>query len=170
MRIHDRLANDNTCSVNVMKILFATDGSRFSDVVLRMIIARPWPPDTEVRALSVVHPLPFVPDPTFIGIGLHYQSLEQEQKRAARAIAVAARELGARAAHLRFTSGTADGAPARQIVDEAKRWGADLIAIGSRGHGVAAGLVLGSITNAVVLHAHCSVEVVREHAAGAEEV
>jgi nucleotide-binding universal stress UspA family protein len=142
-----------------MKILLATDGSRFSSAAVHEVVS--WPADTEVRVVSVIHALPFVPEPTLTGVGLHYYSLDQEQKRAAHAIAAATRELADRAPHLRVTSGTVEGAPARHIVDEARRWGADLIVIGSHGHGAPARLVLGSVSHAVVLHAPCSVEVVR---------
>jgi hypothetical protein len=36
-----------------MKLLIAIDGSDFSQAALRSVIARPWPPDTEVKVLHV---------------------------------------------------------------------------------------------------------------------
>jgi nucleotide-binding universal stress UspA family protein len=52
--------------------------------------------------------------------------------------------------------------PASQvIVDEAERWGADLIVMGSRGLGAWNRLLLGSVSSVVVHHAKCSVEIVR---------
>ncbi len=53
------------------------------------------------------------------------------------------------------------GRPASALVDEAKRWEADLIVIGSRGHGPLESLLLGSVSAEVVDHAPCPVLVVR---------
>jgi nucleotide-binding universal stress UspA family protein len=53
------------------------------------------------------------------------------------------------------------GAPQRAIVERARDWGADLIVVGSHGYGFWSRALLGSISNAVVNHAPCSVLVVR---------
>jgi nucleotide-binding universal stress UspA family protein len=51
--------------------------------------------------------------------------------------------------------------PAKIILDEADQWDPDLIVVGSHGrHGVGR-FLLGSVSEAVAMHAHCSVEVVR---------
>jgi nucleotide-binding universal stress UspA family protein len=53
------------------------------------------------------------------------------------------------------------GLPQRLILEEAERWDADLIMMGSHGrHGIPR-LLIGSVSEAVALHAECSVEVVR---------
>ena len=61
----------------------------------------------------------------------------------------------------------APGAPRPVILDEAENWGADLIVMGSHGYGAWKRFLLGSVSQAVVSHAKCSVEVVR--CAAAEE-
>jgi len=53
------------------------------------------------------------------------------------------------------------GNPASKIVDVAKSWPADLIVIGSHGRGKIGGLLLGSVSQAVLGHAPCPVLVVR---------
>src|SRR5262245_47241290 len=53
------------------------------------------------------------------------------------------------------------GAPRTVILDEAERWGADLIVVGSHGYRAWERFLLGSVSQAVVSHAKCSVEVVR---------
>ena len=58
-----------------------------------------------------------------------------------------------------FIAGT--GRPADVIVQEAEESGADLIVVGTRGHGSAKQLFLGSVSTNVVHHAPCDVLVVR---------
>ena len=132
---------------------------------MREVVTRPWPPGTEVNVFSVAHALPFMAEPTLQGIAWHYMSLHQEQERAVRDVDAATAEIAAHAAHLRVISRTEEGPPGPAIVAEAKRWGADLILIGSHGRGFAARLVIGSVAHTVVLHAPCSVEIVRDRAA-----
>jgi nucleotide-binding universal stress UspA family protein len=47
------------------------------------------------------------------------------------------------------------------IVDYAKGWGADLIVLGSHGRKGLEHFLVGSVSEAVLRHAHCSVEIVR---------
>jgi nucleotide-binding universal stress UspA family protein len=58
-----------------------------------------------------------------------------------------------------------EGDPRHEIVDEAKRWPADLIVVGSHGYTGWKRWLLGSVAQSVVSHAPCSVEVVRKRSA-----
>jgi nucleotide-binding universal stress UspA family protein len=51
--------------------------------------------------------------------------------------------------------------PKSIIMDEAEKWGADLIVVGSHGHRGIERFLLGSVSEGVALHAKCSVEVIR---------
>ncbi|MDQ3013501.1 MAG: universal stress protein, partial [Acidobacteriota bacterium] len=51
------------------------------------------------------------------------------------------------------------------ILDEAERWGANLIVLGSHGYGWGKRFLFGSVALAVVTGATCSVEIVRSRAA-----
>ena len=53
------------------------------------------------------------------------------------------------------------GDPARRIIDFATDRHADLVVVGSRGHGTLAGLLVGSVAQKVLSHAACAVVVVR---------
>ncbi len=53
------------------------------------------------------------------------------------------------------------GDPAEEIIGLAREWGADLIVVGSRGHGRLVGLLLGSVAQKILTHASCPVLVVR---------
>lgn len=56
------------------------------------------------------------------------------------------------------------GHPARVLLDAAR--GADLLVVGSRGHGGITGGLLGSVGQHCIQHASCPVVVVREHPPG----
>jgi nucleotide-binding universal stress UspA family protein len=66
-------------------------------------------------------------------------------------------------AHLRL------GGVAEEIVALAEALGVGLVVIGSRGHGGIRRLLLSSVSDSVVRHAHCSVLVVRGDGHGEEE-
>jgi nucleotide-binding universal stress UspA family protein len=59
----------------------------------------------------------------------------------------------------------AQESPVRAILGMADLWGADLIVVGSHGRRGFDRYVMGSVSESVALHAHCSVEVVRTAAA-----
>ncbi len=146
-----------------MKILLCVDGSECSQSVVEEIVSRPWPSGTEVRVLSVVHPLPYIPflDPGFVSPAAHYDSLTQERERASRDAEKAAKEISEKAPELKVAVEALEGSPKKMIIEEAQRWGADLIVLGSHGYGAVRQFLLGSVSHAVVLHAPCSVEIVR---------
>jgi nucleotide-binding universal stress UspA family protein len=54
------------------------------------------------------------------------------------------------------------GEPRGVILDTAKTWGADLIVLGSHGRRGLDRLLLCSVSEAVAIHARCSVEVIRK--------
>ena len=58
-----------------------------------------------------------------------------------------------------------DGLPAKEILVAAHKWEADLVVIGSQGHGHFEQFVLGSVANAVVRGSPCPVLLVRPEAA-----
>jgi nucleotide-binding universal stress UspA family protein len=55
-----------------------------------------------------------------------------------------------------------EGRAEEEIVEVAEEIGAGLIVLGSRGHGRLRRALMGSVSDAVVRHAHCPVTIVRE--------
>jgi nucleotide-binding universal stress UspA family protein len=69
-------------------------------------------------------------------------------------------------AGLDASSAVTEGDPKRVLVEEARRWGADCIFVGSAGFSKRfERFLLGSVSSAVVTREHCSVEVVRKKSA-----
>jgi nucleotide-binding universal stress UspA family protein len=58
-----------------------------------------------------------------------------------------------------FTASVLEGYPAQVLIDASD--GAELLVVGSRGHGELAGMLLGSVSEHCVAHSHCPVVVVR---------
>ena len=146
-----------------MKILLAVDGSAYSDAAVEEVRKRPWPPHSEIKVITAAEmPVP-------VGMGqwaiLPDDLLELEKsvnKAAQTVLDNALLKLSTiEDKTLKLSSELVQGPPGKAIVEEAERWGADLILMGSRGLGAWNRLLLGSVSTAVVHHAKCSVEVVR---------
>ena len=149
-----------------MKILLAVDGSEFGDAAVEEIANRPWPSRSEVHVISVIR-LPFTPTPETRSLpDSYYSQLEKaERERAESAINRAVARLresdAERETPLTLTSEVFVGLPAETIIDTAKKWGADLVALGSHGRRGFTRFLLGTVSHAVASHAPCSVEIVR---------
>jgi nucleotide-binding universal stress UspA family protein len=67
---------------------------------------------------------------------------------------------------LPVTTAIIGDSPKEAIVEEAERWGADLVVVGSHGYRGFKRYLLGSVSQAVATRAKCSVEIVRANEAG----
>ena len=147
-----------------MKILVAIDGSEHSDAVVDEIAHRHSPQDSEVRIISVVNlPMPLSAESLATSAGYHGELEKVERELASRTLEKAAARLRDRLEgnSVKITTEVLSGSPKQVILDEAEAFGADLIVVGSHGHGALERFLLGSVSQAVALHAKCSVEIVR---------
>lgn len=145
-----------------MRILLALDGSPSSKSALEEVCRRPWPQWSEVRVITVLSPIEFM----ILREESHPPVKDDEVSRqqgwdAVNYLESAEEELKRRAPDLRITAALLEGRPKEVILDEAERWGADLIVLGSHGYSTLKNLPLGSVAFAVLLNAACSVEIVR---------
>lgn len=149
-----------------MKILLAVDGSQDGFVAADLIASRPWPAGSTVKILCVVK-LPFTPTaetralPESDYSRMERAAMAEAQVAVDTAQARLAASNAAREAPLDLTSDIVLGHPQNTILEEAERWGADLILLGSRGLGGFKRFLLGSVSTAVAMHANCSVEIAR---------
>ena len=123
------------------RVLLAMDGSETAPIAVEAVSARPWPEGSEFRIVTVEEP--WVIKPTNVLRNLN--SAEQ-------VLAVAG---------LKATTTVLSGNPKEVILQEAKEWNADLIVVGSHGRRGFKRFLLGSVSEAVAMNAHCSVVVVR---------
>jgi nucleotide-binding universal stress UspA family protein len=154
-------ANGKRPRATGMKIVVATDGSEYSVTALRSVASRPWPKGSEVKVLSV--PEPFVP----INVFPYFESKEIEKlntsalKEAKKAVDEGVRILSKLDVQVSTGTPSPQDSPARVIVKEAQTWGAQMIVLGSHGRRGFDRLTMGSVSEHVAFHGHCSVEVIR---------
>jgi nucleotide-binding universal stress UspA family protein len=149
----------------VRKILLAADGSEFSERAAQSIAERPWEAGTEVRVLSVVElalgTAQALFEPPYVD-SEQFESLREEaMKRAQDAVTSAVEILSKAFPRVEESISVLLDGPKAVVIGEADRSGADLIVVGSHGHRGIERFVLGSVSEGVALHAHCSVEVIR---------
>jgi nucleotide-binding universal stress UspA family protein len=134
-----------------MRILLATDGSQSSTAAASAIAGRPWPEWSEFRVISVEEPWTLK------------RSRVMSNEQADEAVRNAGQLLSSAA--LKTSSAVLSGHPRESILEESQKWGADLIVVGSHGRRGVKRFMLGSVSEAVAMNAHSSVEVVRDPAA-----
>ena len=138
-----------------MRILLAVDDSRFSEAAVQAVIAHHRLQGLEVRVLHAAEP------PTLL-VGPQMAKYVPPRESAEEAKALVAKTADAlRSAGVKVSTAVIQGDPKSIIIDDAKAWSADLIVLGSHGRKGLERFLLGSVSEAVLRHAHCSVEIVR---------
>jgi nucleotide-binding universal stress UspA family protein len=143
-----------------MKILLAVDDSKFSQAATEALIAQAKTQGAEVRVLHVIEPIPAYPEGEAWGYGTESVPVSQEERKEAE-VFVARTSQTLRDAGFSVTTAIEVGNPKEVIIDSAAKWPADLILIGSHGRKALERFFMGSVSEAVARHAHCSVEIVR---------
>jgi len=164
-----RPARDSASASTEMKILIATDGSDCAMAAVRSVAERPWPVGSQIRVVSAVPLSIFAGEMMSPAIAPAYPPLDtvetiqkEARRQAEEAVARAHQVLSG--AHIKpIETGFVLVGDAREVIlEQAKDWRADLIVVGSHGYRGIDRFMLGSVSESVAMHAHCSVEVIRE--------
>lgn len=147
-----------------MRILITTDGSDFSKAAVekccQMVVK---PDETAIKIVSVYEfllPLDAFPTPTEFSEKLENSAREQAESFAEQSAAIIRENFPN--SKIDLTIQVSMGAPDQILLETAKEWKADLIVVGSHGRGFWGRMLLGSVTDALIHHAPCSVLVVRK--------
>jgi nucleotide-binding universal stress UspA family protein len=133
-----------------MKVLLAIDSSLASHVV-DTATARPWPSGTVFCVMSVVDMRHWEGLPALV----------EDAKHEAQSLVQHSLDKLTQSGHKAFLE-IPIGFPKKAIPEYAKKWGADLIMVGShRGQNMATRFFLGSVAREMLRTAPCSVEIVR---------
>ena len=148
-----------------MKILLATDGSEYSLVAVEEIASRKFPSGSEVRIVSAFEGNGLTLSgqaPMGAVTGAYAEVDALAQKLAEEAVKVASEYIKEKNVALSVTTKVFNASAKQAILTEAEAFEADLIVVGSQGKGALSRFLLGSVSQAVALHAPCSVEIVRK--------
>jgi nucleotide-binding universal stress UspA family protein len=149
---------------SAIRVLLATDGSECSEIAARAIAERPWPAGSEVHIISVVElsvPLFRIPYPPYFDPHAMEELRGEAMKRTEEAVMAAEQIISDAGLLVTGTVAVPCATPKELILEEAHKWGADLIVVGSHGRRGISRFLLGSVSEAVAAHANCSVEIVR---------
>ena len=172
--VSKKLATESRSSVRVARrtveksqdapprIMIGVDGSPGAERAVRSVGRRVWPEGTEVRIVAVddsvsprriAHILPTAAE-------IIRSSNEEAATKARQMAEWAAEEL--RAIGLKVSVAIEKGEPQSILIEEARKWDADCIFVGSRGlDHPDERLGLGSVSTGLVTNAPCTVEIVR---------
>ena len=144
-------------SIFPTKILLATDGSREAKLAATTAADLAKGTGSELHVLYVGEAVnPYVEE---VGLaGAEAGDFERQARDLLDAEAEGVRAAGGAVEQAHLSRGKVDHA----VVTLAEEIGAGLIVLGSRGHGGIRRALMGSVSDAVVRHAHCPVLVVRE--------
>lgn len=147
-----------------MKILFAVDGSRYSDVATGFIQVLNMGPEAAVTILTVIPEHVFLGGHTLVSLPGGSGRLETQVRQAQeeKASELLSRPSGSLAASgLKVETLVRRGSPADEIVKACRNIQADLVVVGFKGMSDAPEFLLGGVAQKVIKYAPCSVLVVK---------
>jgi len=163
------------------KILVAIDSSEIGQHVFDEALALAKKIDGHLMLLHVLSPFdeqylnPVFIEPAGVYPSLHSEALntyvqqwEGLKKEGEELLALLAQDAIASGVQVEYTQSFGD--PGRTICDFARNWGAEVIIVGRRGRSGFSEFFLGSVSNYVLHHAHCSVLTVQGKPVVSEEV
>jgi len=139
------------------RIIVPTDGSEIAKKAAKKALALALATDTEVVALHVIN-IPGLPSLYALPDELPYEQLHELIRKEGRSYLDEIEKMGKQMG-VNVSKKLVDGHPAEEIIKEAQE--DDLIVIGSKGRTALDRLLMGSVAENVVRHAHCPVMLVK---------
>ncbi len=153
------------------RVVYAWDGSTCAERAAHVLTDWGIFPSSEVHVISVADAAPpWWADEDTVAQDVAIRAYEEAAEPSRRQHEQLARDMVHRLqeAGLEAVPQRRDGDPAEQIVRAAKSWDADLVVMGNHGRTGLRRLLMGSVARNVLLHAPCSVLIVREQPADEE--
>ena len=143
---------------DIKLIIVGVDGSANSRVALQWAYDEATHHGASLTVLMTWHP-PTLPQSPPYGALTEKDYESQPKLEALGVLDGLVAELEKRTPEVDLRTAIEEGNPAKVLIERSR--GADLMVVGSRGHGGFAGMLLGSVSQHLVAHAECPVVVVR---------
>ena len=140
-----------------MKLLAAVDLSKASSYIIEVVHRVAMATDAEVHVLYAEAPLPTAPGPDISPVP-EPRALDEGQRAEEIALADLVEQLTE--AGVNATALFRHGRPAKTVLEEAKRLDAELIVVGSHGHGLVFDAIVGSVSAEILRKSNIPVLVV----------
>lgn len=156
-----RLARKHDQKANPLKVLVGYDGSQDAEKVIKALEHRNFPKDTIIKLVSILE-IYYAPSLPYSAVAVEEALIESMGAREG----VFDERLRKTALRLQSRYPNTDwqilrGNAKHVLLEVATKWDADEIFVGARGISNLERIFLGSVSNFVAGHAHCTVEVVR---------
>ena len=173
--VSQKVVNESECSVRVgrrgqkeggpVRVIVGTDGSLDGQAALSAVASRRWPLDSEILVLTSIDTnlSTAAASPGAPIAGWLKDEDESETNWVSRMLDEACEAL--RRPGISVSAKIIEGDPKVALLEEAEHIAADVIFVGARGHSLMERLMLGSVSSAVAIRAHCSVEIIRRKSA-----
>ena len=148
-----------------MNLLIALDGSTYSMNAITEVIRRPWPEKTIIKAVHIVEPFHTargVWHANYVPVAIKVQKELLEAGKLM--LEEPTKKLEEKFGKENVSCEVHEGYIADRILEIAESWPADLIVLGSHGKKGFTRFLLGSVSQSIVSHSPCSVEVVKMRA------
>jgi nucleotide-binding universal stress UspA family protein len=169
--VSHKVASQAPCSVRIarpspqrgpLRVVLALDGSRDSEMTVRAVLARTWPPGTLFKIVTVID--------AQLKAKAAYPTLwsqdwtQQHDAEAGESVCRAVEYFAARLQNAGLATEThiLEGDPKHLLLKHAVLWAADCIFVGAHSLAYQERRTLGTLASALATRAHCAVEIVRE--------
>jgi nucleotide-binding universal stress UspA family protein len=147
------------------RVMLATDGSASADKATKALAGRPWSEGTEVHVVSVIEliqpPTVSLVEPGEEGFPSFPGDYAAAQEFAHEVAIRALDQISPVVRHTSYETPTIANHVKDALLEVMEVWQPDLIFLGSHGIKGFDRILLGSVSEAIAIHANCSVEVVR---------
>jgi len=140
-----------------MKLLAAVDLSKASSYIIEAVHRVALATDAQVILIYVEEPLPSVPGPSLEAVSV-YPNVADGELATPKQLEILVQQLNDLGVSTKAL--ISQGDPARTILEEAKGQDADLIIVGSHGHGLLFDALVGSVSSYILRHSPVPVLVV----------
>lgn len=144
-----------------MKVLVAIEDDQFGNKVVDFILQNKWAPNSKFKVLHVIEPFELSAGLDITYMPFLTETMDKARVGAKSLVENLAIKLKNKLDPCPVEAKVIEGYAKETLLEEAEKWDADLICVGTHGRKGVSKFLIGSVSNAIVNHAPCAVLVVK---------